>query len=158
MREVIAAVGTQANQGEQKAYQTQKNGKEEHMAKVTKKKAPSRVRYEEAHPVISYRTSKEIHERLKALKESDGKSFTDILKLGLGIAERQSKKAVQIRQEGWRAGYEKGYAKAELLYKVTYRCRVCGETMVVTNENEKKAIAGYMEQAGWQHSECRRRI
>lgn len=127
------------------------------MARVTKKKAPSRVRYEETHPVVSYRTSKEINDRIKALKEADGKSFTDIVKLGLGIAERQSKKATQIRQESWRAGYKKGYAKAELLYKVTYHCSICGDTMVVTEENEKEAIAGYMQKAGWQHSECRRR-
>ena len=128
------------------------------MVKSARRKSPpSRIKYEQAHPIVSCRVPRDIYDKLQTIKGAGGKSFTDFLKLGMDLAERDNKEAAKIRKQGRDEGYHKGFADAELRYKVTYPCSVCGQTMVVTDENEKKAIEGYMAQAGWQHSECRRR-
>ncbi len=73
------------------------------------------------------------------------KSFADILKIGLGITEKQDKKLVEARDKG----YKKGYADAELRYKVTYPCTKCGKDMEVTSWKEKLVIKQFMkEKAG----------
>jgi len=43
-----------------------------------KRKTPSRIKYERDHPTVSFRVSKEIHDRLQAVKEAEGKSITDV--------------------------------------------------------------------------------
>ena len=128
------------------------------MVKSAKRKLPpSRTRYEQSHPVVSFRVPRDIYDELQRIKEEGDRSFTDILKLGMGKAERDNKEVAKIRKQARHEGYQKGYGEAELKYKVTYPCSMCGQMMVVTHENEKKAIEGYMAQAGWQHSEfCRR--
>lgn len=129
------------------------------MVKSAKRKLPpSRTRYEQSHPVVSFRVPRDIYDELQRVKEEGDRSFTDILKQGMGKAEHDSRKAAKIRQESLAEGYRKGYSEAELKYKVTYHCSMCGQTMEVTHENEKRAITEFMAQAGWQHSECRRRI
>ncbi len=124
------------------------------MAKATKKKAPSRIRYEASHPTVTCRVSKEIYDRLEAVKKAEGKSFADVLKIGLNIVEPLIKKAKEARDLGWDEGFQGGYSEAERLYKVTYSCSVCGEMVELTDEEEKKAAAAYMTEAGGRHSEC----
>jgi predicted DNA-binding protein len=61
-----------------------------------KYKSPGRARYEQSHPVISARVSKELYDKLKEIKGETGKSFADILKEGLeglGIQEAKTEKA-----------------------------------------------------------------
>lgn len=54
-----------------------------------KHKPPSRIKYEESHPVISVRISKELHAELKELGKATGKSLADFLKDGAGITKTQ---------------------------------------------------------------------
>lgn len=124
------------------------------MSKVIKKKPPSRIRYEQSHPTVSCRVSKEIYDRLQAIKKTEKKSFADILKIGLGIIT-EAKKEKTARQKSYRLGFSKGYAEAEREYKVTYACSVCGRRMTVHWEREKAAIAKYMTESGWAHKDCR---
>lgn len=119
------------------------------MAKTTRKKAPSRVRYEQAHPTVSCRVPRQVYDRLKTVKRAEDKSFADILKIGLGILEVQTKEQGEVRKQGRAEGYRKGYAEAERLYKVTYPCGVCRNMLMVTSTEEKQAIAQYMQQHGW---------
>ena len=70
---------------------------------------PSRQRYEQSHPVIAIRVDKALYDELKAIKESDGKSFGDILRLGLKIQKAAATKSYQ-------KGYSKGYADTEGLF------------------------------------------
>lgn len=120
------------------------------MAKVTKHKTPSRARYEAKNPVISCRVSRELCEMMKKAKEVEHKSFTDLLKIGLGKQEIQAKK---IKEAG-EAGYKKGYADATILYKVTYHCSKCGQIIEVKHQNAKQAIDEYMREKGWSHNTC----
>ena len=82
------------------------------MSRVKKRKSPSRIRYEESHPTISCRVTQELYDKLKAIKEQDGQSFADILKVGLGILELDTEKAEKMRQQGHQKGYKAGYAEA----------------------------------------------
>ncbi len=46
---------------------------------------PSRTRYEQQNHTVSIRVSKEMYDRLKALKEQGDKSLGDILREALGV-------------------------------------------------------------------------
>ncbi len=127
------------------------------MAKTTKKKAPSRVRYEQAHPTVSCRVSLEVYQRLCSAMDEEGKSFADILKIGLGILEPQVKNEREIRKKAHTEGYKKGYSEAKHMYKVTYPYSVCRGTLTVSSEDEKKAIKTYMQEHGWGHKDCHER-
>ncbi len=121
------------------------------MARTSKRKVPpSRIKYENNHPTVSCRVSKEIYDRLTESKKVDGKSFADILKIGLGIVEKQDKKLGEARDKA----YKKGYAEAENRYKVTYPCATCGKDMEVTSWKEKLAIKQFMKEKGWSHTKC----
>jgi predicted DNA-binding protein len=79
------------------------------MARKPKRRAPpSRIKYEKSHPTVSCRVSKELYDRLDKSRKVDGKSFADILKIGLGIAENNDKKIIQAKNEGWLEGYVEG--------------------------------------------------
>lgn len=124
------------------------------MAKTTKRKAPSRVRYEQGHPTVSCRVPREVYKRLQVVKKADDKSFADILKIGLGILEVRVNEEAEVRKQGYAKGHRKGYAEAERLYKVTYPCNVCGEMLTVTDRDEKEAIRQYMQEHRWGHRAC----
>jgi len=123
------------------------------MAKIDRRKAPSRIRYEQAHPIVSCRVPLDVYNRLEAAKKG-GKSFAYILKVGMGIIEagfRQKEEFIKMSHE---MGREKGYAEAEGLFKVEYPCSVCGKTISITTDSAKKAASEYMQEHRWGHSEC----
>jgi hypothetical protein len=118
-----------------------------------KRKPPSRIKYEQSHPVVSCRVPKVIYDRLQDVKQRDGRSFTDILKIGLRIRESKAKKEDQAYSEG----YEEGYNEAKREYRVTYACSVCGKTISLNSESEKEAASQYMEEHNWGHAECHKK-
>ncbi len=69
------------------------------MKKSGKKKPPSRVRYEESHPTVSCRVPWEVYDRLYEVMEEEGKSFADILKIGLKVQKVKAVKKEQLREE-----------------------------------------------------------
>ena len=125
------------------------------MAKTSKRKAPpSRIKYENSHPTVSCRVSKEIYDMLTDSKKVDGKSFADILKIGLGIVEKGDKKLDEQKKLSWGEGFKKGYAEAEFCYKVTYPCSKCGRTIEVKSREEKLAIQKFIKERRWSHYKC----
>lgn len=76
--------------------------------------------------------------------------MADILKIGLGILEEN---AVEFEM-AYDLGRTDGYFEAKREFMVTYRCSVCRKVMEVSGENEKAAIAAFMEKGGWGHNEC----
>ena len=121
---------------------------------MAKRKAPSRVRYEQGHPTVSCRLPREVYDKLRAVMDAEDKSFADILKIGLGILKVQLKEEAEVRKKGHVEGYRKGYAEAERLYKVTYPCSVCRKTIVLSSEEAKHAASEYMQEHGWAHIAC----
>jgi len=124
------------------------------MLKSKKKRTPSRIRYEQKHPTVSFRVSKELYDRLQTVKDAEGKSAADVLKVGLGLLEVKVVKGKEARRQGYEEGFEKGYEEAESLYKVTYPCKICRKTIEVMSVKEKEAIKGYMLEHGWGHADC----
>lgn len=128
------------------------------MAKNSRRISPSRIKYEQAHPTISFRVSKEFHDRLQAAKETEGLSFADIVKAGLGLFEVKASNEKEAREQGFEAGFEAGFEEgskeAETRYEVTYLCKVCRKPMAVTSTQEKEAIKQYMEEHAWGHKKC----
>ncbi len=108
---------------------------------------PSRVRYEQHNPTVSVRVSREMYDRLKALRERSGKSLGDILREALGVQEPATRAA-------YSRGHRKGYADAEKLYPVDYRCSVCNGRLTIDDDTSKGAAAKYMRENGWAHSSC----
>lgn len=124
------------------------------MIKRRKKKSPSRVKYEQNNPVSSSRVDKKLKETLREIKEKEGLSQTDVLRRGAGLVVVKMRKEEEIRQKAYDEGYEKGIEAAAELYEVPYPCSVCGKEIVVTTDEEKKAIAEYMREHGWGHGDC----
>jgi len=114
------------------------------------RKAPSRVRYEENHPTVSCRVTKEIYQQLQDIKQREKKSFADILKIGLGILQSDG----EMEDKAYRRGFDKGYRKAEKEFKVTYACAVCGEAVELSSTQAKQAASKYMTEHNWGHAQC----
>jgi len=127
------------------------------MLKSKKKRTPSRIRYEQSHPTFSFRTYKELDERVQAVKKTEGISNTNIVEAGVGLFEVKNRKEKEVRDQAYDEGYEKGYEEAEKLYKVTYPCKICRKMIAVTDKNVKEAIRRYMLQHGWVHTSCSNR-
>ena len=124
------------------------------MAKGKAKRTPSRIRYEQSHPTVSWRVSKELYDRLQAVKEAEGKSVTDVLKVGIGLLEAKVSKENEAKRQGYEEGFNDGYEQAEARYKVTFPCSVCRKTIAVTDKTTKEAVKRYMVEHGWGHAEC----
>jgi hypothetical protein len=123
------------------------------MAKKVTHKPPSRERYEKSNPTVSCRVPKELYDQLARIKNREGKSFADILKLGLGEIEDKKEELKLTRKNGFDEGYREGYAKAESLYKVNYHCHKCNQVIAVTSDLQKESIDLYMS-SKWGHSQC----
>ena len=108
---------------------------------------PSRSRYEKHNPTVSIRVSRELYDRLKTLREQNDKSLGDILREALGVQEPATRAA-------YSRGHRKGYATAEKLYRVDFRCSVCNGRLTIDDDTSKGAVAKYMRENGWAHSAC----
>ena len=102
---------------------------------------------------MSCRVPREIYNRLQDIKKGEGRSFSDILKTGLGMLEAEAEKEDKAYSEG----YKKGYKKAEQEFKVTYACHVCGKTIEIRSRESKQAARQYMEEHKWGHAECHKK-
>lgn len=118
-----------------------------------KSKPPSRIKYESSHPTVSFRIDRELYARLTEVRK-EGNSLSDILKIALGVLEPKKNQITQARKESYQLGYKEGYQKAELLYKIIYPCSVCKQSIALSSDKEKQAVAQYMKEKGWGHSNC----
>ncbi len=119
-----------------------------------KRKPPSREKYEAENPTISCRVDLDTYQKLQKIKLDEGKSFADIMKIGLGELEAKFLKEQEIRESSHKSGYEEGYVEGMMEFGVTYTCSVCGDPVAIDSNEEKEAAAEYMEDHGWRHGEC----
>jgi hypothetical protein len=124
------------------------------MAKSKKKKMPSRIKYEQAHPVRSLRIPKVLDDKLREIQEKENVSLLDILKAGAGLFEVKIRAEEEIRKNAYQEGHFKGFTLAQSLYKVTFPCSVCGETMQVNTKEIKEAVREFLIANRWGHSDC----
>jgi negative regulator of replication initiation len=127
------------------------------VTKKVKNRPPARSRYEKTHPVISFRVDKELYDRLTVVKKKEGKSAADIMRIGLGIVEVKIRSEQEIWQQAFDEGEESGIERAVAVHAVPYNCDICGEEIIVTTDEEKRAIKRYMHEHGWGHKKCHER-
>jgi len=116
-----------------------------------KNKPPSRIRYEQNHPVISIRVDRETAKRLKDLAKESGKSLATLIKENLDLQEGEY-------SEAWSSGYDGGYDKGRREHQIWFFCAICRKRINITpNSNIHEALVGYMKEHGWAHKECHKR-
>jgi hypothetical protein len=107
-------------------------------------KPPARVRYEQSHPTISFRLSRDVYDLLKQrLEDLGGVSFADFVKDSLGLLQLKMPDVEEIRERAW----DEGYAQAEKDYQIWYFCALCRERIdMEPNSDSHKAMIGYYVQ------------
>ena len=108
-----------------------------------KHQPPAKKRYDDNHPIISVRVDLSLKQQLDEIKNMSGKSVGDILREALGLQAPSAKES-----------FDNGIEVAEDMYKIIYKCSVCGGNEEVFGKIEKKAAAKLLTQAGWGHSTC----
>ncbi|RLC61093.1 MAG: hypothetical protein DRI01_09060 [Chloroflexi bacterium] len=118
-------------------------------AASSKKKSPSRERYEMENPTISARIPVETRHKLILNLGKLGMTLADALKVLAGELEVK----VTPIDEAWQAGYEEAMNR----FMVTYPCNVCGKPIALTSTKAKEYASKYMTEHGWGHSKCHKR-
>lgn len=121
---------------------------EEHILETdkTRRKPPSRIKYERSHPVVSARLNQSDHNKLKKMLDSEGKSFAKFLQETIGKAAVKYDKA-----------YDAGYNRGKEDWQIWYCCTVCGKRIdVKPKNNSHNAIIQYMKKNGWGHLTCKK--
>jgi hypothetical protein len=116
------------------------------MAIGRKKKTPSRVKYEQKRPTFSFRTYKELDERVQVVKKAEGISNTDIVEIAVGLLEVKVAKEKEAKRQG--------YEEAKKLYMVPYLCCECGKPIAITSPETKRVVSKFLTQHGWGHAKC----
>jgi len=112
------------------------------------------MKYEQNNPTVSARVSLEIHKKLQEVRQLEGLSFADILKIGLGIVEPKVKEHETVRSTAHAKGWSQGHRDAAEKYRVTFRCRGCKKVIEVNDQKMREAAGKYMEEHGWGHTKC----
>jgi len=117
-------------------------------------KPPARLRYEQSHPTVSCRLDKDTHDLLKQrLEDLGGVSFADFVKESLGLQQLKMPDVEKIKEKA----YEEGYDQAEKDWQIWYYCAACGERIDMDpNDDDHKAMIGYMKEHRWGHPSCHR--
>lgn len=123
----------------------------------SRRKPPSRERYEAEHPTISMRLTRDLRDKLDERRALEGKSYPSIVRDALeiheavdetynrgfengrrqGEAEGYKRGFTDGRRCGDADGYKRGLSKAEadvrrqFQYVVTLRCLECGDDKII---------------------------
>jgi mRNA-degrading endonuclease RelE of RelBE toxin-antitoxin system len=118
--------------------------------KNTKKKSPSRIKYETSHPTVSARIPIEIKEKVIANLKSLDMNMADAFKKLAGELEEKAKPIELMKK----AEYKAGYRAAKNYYAVPYQCSKCGQIIVINSPEEKESASILMTAEGWRHATC----
>ena len=101
---------------------------------------------------MSCRLDKDTHALLKQrLEDLGGVSFADFVKDSLGLLQLKMPDVEEIKE----MAYDEGYNQASEYCQIWYYCAVCGKRIDMSpNDNDHKAMIGYMEEHGWGHASC----
>jgi hypothetical protein len=116
----------------------------------TSHKPPSRIRYEQNNPTISFRVDRDTYDLLQQRLKDLGVSFAGFVKESLGLIHADID---EVKQAAW----DEGYSQAMEEYQSWYFCNICGKRIdMKPNSDSHKAMIGYMKDHGWAHAGCRR--
>jgi len=118
----------------------------ENMKKKTKK-PPSRIRYEQSHPVVSARLDIDTSQKLKEILETDAKSFAQFLKEVIKKAHIKYNEAFQL-----------GYNKGKQDWQIWYFCSICNDRIhIMPNRKSHQVLIKCMKENGWGHISCHKK-
>ncbi len=110
-------------------------------------KPPSRIKYEQNNPTISFRVSREVYEKLKDHLAKRQVSFADFVKESLGV----QKPLIEKRDKAWNEGYD----QAEEDYQIRYPCSKCGEGIgMLPGSSLHNSIMEFLKEKGFKHLKC----
>ncbi len=130
-----------------------------------KHRPPSRVKYDEAHPVIAVHLDRETYDAALKLRETTGKSFGQLVRESLGLVVGEYA-TIQTRadSEGFQRGLEQGraegrpegYVEGRLSCGIVDReCSHChGHLVAQLHANSKPIEDGAAQGSSWVHDEC----
>jgi hypothetical protein len=100
------------------------------------KKYPSRIRYEENNPTVSFRIPIEQLEQLNKVRDEQGVSYKDLILAGAGMLEKDRTRALKKVRIG--------------------TCSACGEPIDfdLTSKKEIDQLAETLSEVGWYHDDC----
>lgn len=114
---------------------------------------PSKERYYQAHPVVSFRASQEDYTALKKTLETSGKSIGQFFREALGTARRDTRIAYK---KGRRDGFKKGLSRGKKRYRVIVGCKLCGGPILVKGDVMKMKVSDAVAKVyDWYHKECK---
>jgi hypothetical protein len=100
---------------------------------VKKRISPAKKCYDEKHPVISFRDSKGVRDRLRNVLEKQDKSIGQFIREAIEIEERNYKEAL-------RRGYRDGLDEGRRRYAVLVPCIACASDTVIDDEKTKAEL------------------
>lgn len=104
---------------------------------------PSKIKYEASHPVIAFRVSQELFDRIQDAKLLSNASYARLIEIGAGL-----------QQAAHDEGFRQGFGEAKNRYCVAYLCAECGQPIEIQSGEEKKFCEKLMTRAGWRHNNC----
>ena len=114
---------------------------------------PSKERYYQVHPVISFRASREDYEALKKVLETSGKSIGQFFREALGTAQRDTRIAYK---KGRKLGFKRGLESGKELYEVVIPCYRCLRWIHVVGDAMKLKVANsILTGKVWFHRKCK---
>ncbi len=116
------------------------------MSAKPKKKAPSRERYENSHPIVSARMPIDKRDRLLAVLARLGLTLGQLLIRFADEHEITTRPLAEARKEG--------FQEAKKMFAVYYPCQKCGKQIAINSPEEKLAAARHMVEDGWSHQQC----
>lgn len=130
------------------------------MSRTPRHQPPSRIRYNEANPVIGVRVDRATYTRLLALRAKTGLSFGALFKDALGVVEKdvdqiRSRAREEGKVVGRKIGHNEGYKEAEARYRVTFQCPECdAEIPIIAGSETAAALSEALTERGWRHVSC----
>jgi hypothetical protein len=117
----------------------------------SRKVPPSKIKYLQKNPVVSFHLPLEMRDRLRGMAAKDGVTIATYVKRFLdGLAARDDN-----REKAWHDGYEAGFRTARERYEIRYRCTVCdGPITVSPGSKLHTSLIRKTHDEGWRHMKC----
>ena len=112
---------------------------------------PSRIRYEESHPIIAIRVPRQIHDQLVEIREKTDQSWADLMNVALKLQEPVLTRKPDQKEldKAFEEGLEEGWKE----YSIVFPCSKCGKDIIVNSEN-KQLIIQHLRNSGLKHKKC----
>jgi len=120
-----------------------------------KKVPPSKVRYLQRNPIISFHLPADMLERLKRMSAEDGVTIATYVRnylTDLTVRDDDLKKA---REEAFSRGYDAGFATARRQFEIRCECSECGGLITVEpGSMTHHSVRIALRRNHWGHADC----